>query len=216
MNWLESLNESRPTSAAPVSKPVARKVAAAPAGDLSEARGVYFRYLAKLEELKPLREYAKRVVLATNGSGRTPVKPLATMGTGGGCLLCDHCGKSMILEGGPFNGRHVADVWGRPDIPFNYASYISGGMTVHVESNGTLRIYHGYDHKGCCRDARAKVAAADAAFTGRAPGKLLTELGRYLREELPTLTEQQRLDIISDVCNTLYSYDPGNGVNRPG
>src|SRR6266511_899999 len=61
--------------------------------DHAEARAIYQAYLKKIEELEVHRAYAERVVKATGGPGQTPVRPLATMGTGGGPLLCDQCGK---------------------------------------------------------------------------------------------------------------------------
>src|SRR5439155_2782713 len=66
--------------------------------DHTEARAIYQAYLKKREELEVHRAYAERVARATGGPGQTPVRPLATMGTDGGPLLCDYCGKPTVLE----------------------------------------------------------------------------------------------------------------------
>jgi hypothetical protein len=72
--------------------------------DHTEARQVYEAFLKKREELGVHRDHAEQVAQATAGHGQTPVRPLATMGTNGGPLLCDHCGKPIVLEGGTFTG----------------------------------------------------------------------------------------------------------------
>src|SRR5687768_6309548 len=63
--------------------------------DHTEARSIYQAYLKKAAELRVHQDYAERVVRATAGPGQTPVRPLATMGTDGGPLLCDRCGKPI-------------------------------------------------------------------------------------------------------------------------
>src|SRR5207237_5126344 len=79
--------------------------------DHTEAREVYQAYLKKIEELEAHRAYAEQVAEATAGHGQTPVRPLATMGTNGGPLLCDHCGKPIVLEGGRFHGVAADAAW---------------------------------------------------------------------------------------------------------
>ena len=81
--------------------------------DHAEAREIYRAYFKKHEELELHRAYAERVAKATSGNGQTPVRPLATMGTNGGALLCDHCEKPIVLEGGHFQGV-AADVASGP------------------------------------------------------------------------------------------------------
>src|SRR5262245_58664166 len=110
--------------------------------DHTEARETYQDYLKKTEELEVQAAYADQVAQATAGHGQTPVRPLATMGTNGGPLLCDHCGKPIVLEGGPFHGV-TADVAWKKNPVANWASWILGGMVVEIQTNGTLRIYHG-------------------------------------------------------------------------
>lgn len=216
MNPFESLWESRPgaTATAPVkAAPKPKKVA-----DHSAARAIYQRYVAKCAELAPFQEYARRVVAATAGTGKTPVTPLATMGAGGGPLVCDHCGKPMILEGGAFNGVFADAAWKRnPDRGPGWVSYISRGMVVEIATNRTVRIYHGYIGKSgeCCTVAKAADDAAEAAFTGQAPAGILNALAAFLRDEFPDATDRERCDIINGVVLTLYSHDPGRGANRP-
>src|SRR5204863_4357056 len=120
--------------------------------DHTEAREIYQAYLKKREELEAHRVYAEQVAEATAGHGQTPVRPLATMGTNGGPLLCDHCGKPIVLEGGSFHGI-TADVAWKQNPVENWVSWILGGMVVEIQTNGTLRIYHGYPGRGnnyCC------------------------------------------------------------------
>src|SRR5437764_4565682 len=95
--------------------------------DHSEAREIYQAYLKKVRELEVHRAYAEQVARATAGRGQTPVRPLATMGTGGGPLLCDHCGKPMVLEGGLFHGVAADAAWGRNPSD-GWTSWILGGM----------------------------------------------------------------------------------------
>src|SRR5438477_12727377 len=107
------------------------------------AKAMYQDYLARSAVLERNRRYAADVAKATSGSGQTPVEPLATMGKGGGPLLCDVCRKPMILEGGGYQGVHADEAW-RRNPNKGWRSWISGGMVVRIETNGTLRIYHGY------------------------------------------------------------------------
>lgn len=187
--------------------------------DHTAARELYRRYVARVEELRPHREYAERVARATSGSGRTPVRPMATMGTGGGPLLCDVCGKPMILEGGRWNRVPVDQAWaGTPHPEPDWVSYISGGMVVDITYNGTLRIYHGHvsagDHE-CSAKGKAAIEAADAAFKPEIPPGTLDGLEAMLRADRPELSERKRLRLISEVVSTLFHFDPGVGCNRP-
>ena len=186
--------------------------------DHTEARGIYQAYLKKTEELEVHRAYADRVVRATAGRGQTPVRPLATMGAGGGPLLCDHCGKPIVLEGGRFHGV-AADVAWSTNPRDNWTSWILGGMVVEVQTNGTLRIYHGYpghDDSQCCNVASREDKQAQAEFeSGEGAGKRDMILA-FLEHEFPDRTGEQRLELLGKILDTLYSYDPGIGRNRPG
>src|SRR5262249_37726021 len=101
--------------------------------DHTEAREIYQAYLKKREELEAHQSYAERVVEATEGHGQTPVRPLATMGTNGGPLLCDHCGKPLVLEGGPFHGVAADAAW-RQNPSDDWTSWILGGMLVEIQT----------------------------------------------------------------------------------
>jgi hypothetical protein len=187
------------------------------APDHTEARAIYQAYLKKVEELEVHRAYAERVARATGGPGQTPVRPLATMGTDGGPLLCDQCGKPIILEGGRFQGVN-ADVAWRQNPVANWRSWISGGMVVEIATNGTLRIYHGYPgghNKYCCNVARRNEDKAEAQFKSRKTPELLNMLLAFLEHEFPDKKEKERYDLLNEILNTMYSYDPGIGVNRP-
>src|SRR5262245_59290849 len=134
--------------------------------DHTEAREIYQAYLKKREVLEAHRAYAEQVAEATAGHGQTPVRPLATMGTNGGPLLCDQCGKPIVLEGGSFHGV-TADVAWKKNPSDKWTSWILGGMVVEIQTNGTLRIYHGYPGRKdnqCCNVASREDEKARAAF----------------------------------------------------
>lgn len=174
---------------------------------------LYEQYLAKTEVLDRLRAHAQAVLAATSGSGKTPVEPLATMGPGGGPLLCDVCGKPMVLEGGGFQGVYADDGWRRNPRP-GWHSFISGGMLLVVESNGTLRLYHGHPYGDGCvgkgdkllEEARAKFEPDPDAMDK------LDAIEMYLRAEHPELCNDETL---SKIYTVLFRFDPGPGVNVP-
>jgi hypothetical protein len=186
--------------------------------DHTEAREIYQAYLKKIGELEVHRAYAERVAHATAGRGQTPVRPLATMGTNGGPLRCDHCGKPIVLEGGRFHGV-AADVAWKKNPRDDWTSWILGGMVVEIQTNGTLRIYHGYPGRNdnhCCNVASREQEKARAAF---GPGKGAEKqemILAFLEDGLPDMTRAERLDLLDNILDTMYSYDPGVGINRPG
>jgi hypothetical protein len=91
-------------------------------------------------------------------------------------------------------------------------------MVVEIETNGTLRIYHGYpgrDTKHCCNVARRKEEKAQAQFkSGKSPEKYNMLLA-FIEHEFPDLPEKARWNLLNEILNTMYSYDPGIGINRP-
>jgi hypothetical protein len=188
------------------------------AQDHTEARAIYQAYLNKIAELEVHRAYAERVARATAGPGQTPVRPLATMGTNGGPLLCDHCGKPIVLEGGRFHGMAADAAWKKKPSD-NWTSWILGGMVVEIQSNGTLRIYHGYlgrNDRACCNVASREDMKAHAAFaSSKGPVKTGMILA-FLEHEFPDMTKKKRLDLLKKIVDTMYTYDPGLGINRPG
>jgi hypothetical protein len=196
--------------AKPKSKPEAVR-------DHTEARKIYQAYRKKIEELEVHRAYAEQVVKATGGPGMTPVRPLATMGTNGGPLLCDHCEKPIVLEGGSFHGVTADVAWAR-NHSGNWSSWILGGMVVEIQTNGTLRIYHGYpgaNNKHCCNVASREDKKAQAQFkSGNSPEKYNLILA-FIEHEFPEMSEKEHLDLLNEILNTMYSYDPGIGINRP-
>lgn len=189
--------------------------------NLEEMHTLYDNYLAKKRLYEVHQRYAEQVAKATHGSGMTPVKPLATMGCNGGALLCDHCGKPMILEGGNFNRVPVDVAWAKqsPTLRINWVSWISGGMVVEIAPNGTLRIYHGHlgNHANECSAKAAKQMEqeeqkANASETKRRMCKSVTEYVAYV---FPELSQNERTTLVNDILNTMYNYDPGIGINRP-
>jgi hypothetical protein len=161
--------------------------------DHTEGRAIYQAYLEKIAELEVHRAYAEQVVQATAGHGQTPVRPLATLGTNGGPLLCDHCGKPMVLEGGPFHGMTADAAW-KQNPSGDWCSWILGGMVVEIQSNGTLRIYHGYPDRNddaCCNVASRKDRKAHEAFTAsKGPVKTGMILA-FLEHEFPDRTNEE-------------------------
>ncbi len=216
-NPFASIWDDRPAPPT-VEKPKPTAPKPRPVVDHTVSKALYRRYLARAAELSPHREYAHLIARATAGPSMTPVRPLAVMGCGGGPLLCDHCGKPIPLEGGAFNNVPAPEAWAkRTDRPDNWLSYIKGGLIVEIACNGTLRIYHGYERneKDCCQVAKRRNDAAEAAWARPATPDL-NALRRFLREEFPEHTDRELNAIIGDVMTTLFSYDPGIGVNRPG
>ena len=177
---------------------------------------MYQEYLARSAHVDARRDYAKSVAKATSGASMTPVEPLATMGKNGGPLLCDVCGEPMILEGGNFN-RVFADAAWEANPVKGWNSYISGGMVVLIESNNTLRVYHGYiERSGCVLIAEKDNAKAKADFRASAASNnasaKLGQISAYLKAELP---EKSSDAVLSDIYRVLFSYDPGPGINSP-
>lgn len=197
-------------------EPAPALAAETPVNDYVEARAIYEDWLRKTEELKGLQEYADQVASATGGGGRTPVRPLATMGRNGP-LLCDHCGKPMVLEGGRFHGLPADAAWKRKPRG-NWKSYILGGMVVEIQTNGTLRIYHGYPSRNstdCCNVAAIEEEKARAEFDLSARAAKLPILSDFIAQEFPDLAESERMNLLSEIVGTMFSYDPGPGINRP-
>jgi hypothetical protein len=183
-----------------------------------EAREIYQAYLRKLEELELHGGYADRVAEATEGHGMTPVRPLATMGTNGGPLLCDYCEKPIVLEGGEFHGVTADVAWQRrPNPPDDWASWILGGLVVEIQTNGTLRIYHGYPNQAqaCCGRALAEDEAARARFDHSKRYEKKGLLVEFVRDEFPELDSREQRALVNKILSTLYEYDPGIGINRP-
>lgn len=182
----------------------------------AEAKAIYQEYLARSAGLERLRKYASAVANATSGAGQTPVEPLATMGKNGGPLRCDVCGKPMILEGGSFNGVYADEAWRRSPKK-NWVSWISGGMVVRIETNGTLRVFHGYPGRSGCvrqadRDEDKKRDEWQAKRAGIDVSAKLDLLAAYFKAELP---DKNNDSVLSDIYKVLYVYDPGLGVNEP-
>jgi hypothetical protein len=180
------------------------------------AKAMYQEYLARSAVLERHRRFAADVARATSGSGQTPVEPLATMGKGGGPLLCDVCGKPMVLEGGAYQGVYADEAW-RRNPKQGWTSWISGGMVVRIESNGTLRVYHGYPGRSGCIQKADKADERDRAdFRARSRSMdvsaKLDLLSAYFKAELP---EHNTDAVLSEIYRVLFVYDPGLGVNSP-
>ena len=182
--------------------------------DHAAAKAMYQDYVARLAVLERHRRFAADVAKATSGSGQTPVEPLATMGKGGGPLLCDVCHKPMILEGDPYHGVYADEAW-RRNPQKGWTSWISGGMVVRIETNGTLRVYHGYPNRsGCVRvadkaDERDRALFRDRYKAMDVPAKLEL-LSAYFKAELP---ENDSDEVLSEIYKVLFVYDPGLGIN---
>jgi hypothetical protein len=178
------------------------------------AKAMYQDYLARSAVLERRRRLAADVMTATSASGQTPIEPLATMGKSGGPLLCDVCGKPMILEGGGYQGVFADEAW-RRNPKKGWVSWISGGMVVRIETNGTLRIYHGYPGRsGCVQTADSADKKSRADFRVRSKSDTSMEkldlISAYFKAELPG---QDNDTVLTDIYRVLFDYDPGLGIN---
>ena len=184
-----------------------------------EARQIYQRYLAKKAELELHQAHADRIVKATEGRGMTPVLPLATMGTDGGPLLCDVCEKPIPLEGGGYHGVSAHVAWDRnPKRDASWKSWILGGLVIELETNGTIRIYHGYPNQrgACCGKATAESDRARAAFDFSARLQKKRVVAPFVKEELlPGGSDRDQRNMIHKILDLLYGFDPGYGINLP-
>ena len=185
--------------------------------DHSEARAIYTLYLQKEQELAPHREYADKVCKATSGRGQTPVEPLATMGPDGGPLLCDYCGRPIILEGGKFHNVPADQAWEK-NPQKGWKSWIYGGLVVELQTNGTLRIYHGYplrDPSHCCNRAAEEFRKQRAEFDSSKRSKVWRKVLAFLEQEFPNLPPDEKTRLVNDVLEATCGFDPGLGVNHP-
>lgn len=208
----DSLGEMVPTK----EEPVVETLSPVDMGRHKDAEAMFLAYQTRVMELKPHQEYAHKVASATNNPGRTPVMPLATMGTNGGQLLCDVCHKPIKMEGQGYNGMTALEAWTRNPDP-NFVCYIKGGMVVHLQTNGTLRIYHGYENvkTSCCVKARKEDEDARKAFSMEHYFDMEELLNEFLKDRFPSMDERGRMSLVNDVLATMCSYDPGIGINVP-
>lgn len=214
MNFFDMLHDGEPKIVEPASKAQPKPK---PKPDHTEAKEIYAQYLEKKAVLIVHQNYARRVAKATDDSiGKTPVRPLATMGCNGGPLLCDLCLKPIILETAPVYNVPADEAWLRhPEFhDKNWVSYIKGGLIVYIAENGTLRIYHGYSKPTDCDtiDINRINAESDAFKTDRSKVGILR---KYLEEEFPEKLQPELNQLISDIVSVMFSYDPGFGVNHP-
>jgi hypothetical protein len=121
----------------------------------------------------------------------------------------------MLLEG---SGGYADEAW-RRNPSKGWTSYIKGGMVVRIETNGTLRIYHGYpDRSGCVLKADEEHVRAKAEFRARSleqPSEVATKLellSAYFKAELP---ENDSDAVLNEIFRVLFAYDPGFGINGP-
>jgi hypothetical protein len=92
-------------------------------------------------------------------------------------------------------------------------------MVVEIQLNGTLRIYHGYPGRNdnqCCNVACREDEEARAAFDSGKCSEKKPMLLAFLEHEFPDMTRDGHLDLLNKILDTMYRYDPGIGINRPG
>jgi hypothetical protein len=183
-----------------------------------EARKLYEAFMEREEMMEPHRVYCERLIRATASvRSQTPVMPLATMGTGGGPLLCDTCEKEFPLEGGQWQGVPASVAW--PTRPNDsWCMFISGHVTFLQEDNGTFRAYHGYIDRGCGGIASKEDEKQRAEYRKTSkpvPSHIRKELSAFLQEERGMHDVTERNILIQRILNGLFGYDPGIGINRP-
>src|SRR5262249_28540697 len=130
-------------------------------------------------------------------------------------LLCDHCGKPIVLEGGAFHGVAADAAW-KQNPSDNWTSWILGGMVVETQTNGTLRIYHGYPggNKNDCCNVAGREDQTRETFDSRRASETPMMLA-FLEHKFPKRTTEEHHDLLNKILETLYD-DPGLGINRPG
>jgi hypothetical protein len=141
---------------------------------------------------------------------------LATMGVNGGPLLCDQCGKPIVLEGGQFHGMTADVAW--KQHPTDWNSWILGGLVVEMQSNGTIRIYHGYPGRNdnqCCNVANREHEKALAEFQSGPGYEKRNMMLAFVSQEFPDMTNDERTALVDKILDSLFAYDPGIGINRP-
>jgi hypothetical protein len=111
----------------------------------------------------------------------------------------------------------TADAAWKKNPSDNWTSWILGGMVVETQTNGTLRIYHGYPgrHNDCCEIALREQQKAREKFESGKGSEKKYIIRTFLEQEFPHMTTEEHLDLLGKILQTLYSYDPGIGVNRP-
>ena len=184
--------------------------------DHSEARALYEEFVRVGPALEAHRAYADRVAEALNSPSMTPVEPLATMGPGGGPLLCDVCGKPIPLEGGRYHKVPAHEAWASNPVK-GWKSFVSGGLVIRLLPNGTIRIYHGYPgHENACCTAAAKAEEdADRAFRPRNTLETFRKVIAFVEDEFPHRSDRDRNRLANDVLNTIDDHARGFGVNKP-
>lgn len=179
---------------------------------------IYDKYLDKLAFLKKHKDYALAVEKSTGNSSRTCVMPLATMGTKkdnkDAPLLCDVCLKPMILEGGAYHKKYADEAWAMNPDP-RWQSFIKGGMVLDITLNGTLRVYHGYPYNpyDCCTVGKNKINNADEAFDNSEVRENCALMTKFVETKFSTLSSNEQRNLINDILNTVFGFDPGIGVN---
>ena len=181
------------------------------------ARAMYQDYLARGAVLERHRRFATDVARATSGSGQTPVEPLATMGKGGGPLLCDVCGKPMILEGGGYQG-----------VPRRrgMASQSAAGLDVvdlgrHGRAHRDQRHAAHLSRLSRSIGLRAKADKADESNRADVPraGRRRWTCRRSSSccrpTSRPSCPSKNNDAVLSDIYRVLFVYDPGSASMRP-
>ncbi len=91
-------------------------------------------------------------------------------------------------------------------------------MVVEIQTNGTLRIYHGYpghNDNQCCNVASREDEKARAKFESGKGSEKQNMIRAFLEQEFSEMTREEHLDLLSKILDTMYMYDPGFGINRP-
>ena len=100
----------------------------------------------------------------------------------------------------------------------DWTSWILGGLVVEIHTNGTLRIYHGYPGRNdnqCCNTASREYEKARATFESGKGSANIKVLLAFIEQEFPDMTQEGRLDLLNNILDAMYAYDPGIGINRP-
>ena len=67
----------------------------------------------------------------------------------------------------------------------------------------------------CCNVASREYEKARAEFKSSKGTEKHDIILAFLEHEFPDMKREETLDLLNKILDTMYSYDPGIGINRP-
>ena len=203
-------------------KPAKAKSTSGHAKDHTEAREIYQGLLSRRPKcLKSTRPMPSGLPKRRRVTARRPSAPWQRWGpTAAPSCVTTVASRSFWREGSSTGcprmppGRRTPATNGPP-------GFTEAWFRRNPELNNTLRIYHGYpgrDDNQCCNVASREDRRARAEFgvgKGREKQKLILA---FIEDEFPDMVEQERLDLLTLILDTMYSLRPrprGQSPRRP-